>query len=120
MSTLADRRAMQIDPHILDFLKSLEVQGGPPLYTLSPADARNVLVSVQRSVKIPILPADSQDRTIPGGPTGEISLRIVRPQGVSAALPGIMYFHGGGWILGDKETHDRLVREIANGAQATV
>ena len=38
----------------------------------------------------------------------------------SGALPGVMYFHGGGWILGDKETHDRLVREIATGAQATV
>jgi len=120
MSTVADRRIMQLDPHILDFLKGLEAQGGPPLYTLSPAEARNVLVSIQRSVNVTKLPADSEDRTIRGGPTGEISLRIVRPQGSSAALPGVMYFHGGGWILGDKETHDRLVREIANGAQAAV
>jgi acetyl esterase len=65
-------------------------------------------------------PADSEDRTIPGGPVGGISLRIVRPQGSSSILPGVMYFHGGGWILGDKETHDRLMREIASGAQATV
>src|SRR5207302_8027916 len=108
MSTVADHRVMQLDPHILDFLKGLEAQGGPPLYTLSPADARLVLVSIQRSVNVTKLPADSEDRTIPGGPTGEISLRIVRPQGESGALPGIMYFHGGGWILGDKETHDRL------------
>ncbi len=120
MSVVADRRVVQLDPHILDFLKELEAQGGPPLYTLSPAEARNVLVSVQKSVNITKLPADSQDRTIPGGPTGEISLRIVRPQGASAALPGVMHFHGGGWILGDKETHDRLVREIATGARATV
>ena len=120
MSTVADRRAVQLDPQILTFLRGLEAQGGPPLYTLSPADARNVLVSVQRSAKVTMLPVDSEDRTIPGGPTGEISLRIVRPQGSSTALPGVMHFHGGGWILGDKETHDRLVREIANGAQATV
>jgi acetyl esterase len=120
MSTVEDRRAMQLEPRTLDFLKGLEAQGGPPLYTLSPADARNVLVSVQRSVNVTKLPADSEDRTIRGGPTGEISLRIVRPQGINTALPAIMYFHGGGWILGDKETHDRLVREIANGAQATV
>jgi len=120
MTTTSDRRTTQLDPHILDFLKGLEAQGGPPLYTLSPADARNVLVSVQRSVNVTKLPADSEDRTIGGGPTGEISLRIVRPRGESAALPGVMYFHGGGWILGDKETHDRLVREIATGAQATV
>jgi acetyl esterase len=120
MSTVADHRVTQLDPQILDFLKELEAQGGPPLYTLSPADARNLLVSIQRSVSVTTLPADSEDRTIPGGPTGEISLRIVRPQGSSGALPGVMYFHGGGWILGDKETHDRLAREIANGAQATV
>jgi acetyl esterase len=120
MITTSDRRITQLDPHILDFLKGLEAQGGPPLYTLSPTDARHVLVSLQRSVNVTKLPADSEDRTIGGGPTGGISLRIVRPQGSSDALPGVMYFHGGGWILGDKETHDRLVREIANGAQATV
>lgn len=120
MSTVADRRVEQLDPQILHFLQGLEAQGGPPLYTLSPADIRLVVVNVQRSVSVTRLPADSSDRTIPGGPTGEIALRIVRPQGVSTALPGIMYFHGGGWVWGDKETHDRLVREIANGAQATV
>ena len=120
MTTTSDRGITQLDPHILDFLKGLEAQGGPPLYTLSPADARRALVSLQRSVNVTKLPANSEDRTIGGGPTGEISLRIVRPQGSSGALPGVMYFHGGGWILGDKETHDRLVREIANGAQATV
>jgi len=120
MSTVADRRVMQLDPHIFDFLKKLEAQGGPQLYTLSPADARLLLLNVQKSVNVTKLPADSEDRTIPGGPTGTISLRIIRPQGASGSLPGILYFHGGGWILGDKETHDRLVREIAHGAQATV
>jgi acetyl esterase len=120
MSTVEDSRVMQLDLHVLDFLKGLEAQGGPPLYTLSPVEARSVLLNIQRSVNVAKLPAESADRTIAGGPTGEISLRIVRPQGQSGALPGVMYFHGGGWILGDKETHDRLVREIANGARATV
>jgi len=111
---------MQLDPHVLDFLKELERQGGPPLYTLSPPDARNVLLTVQRSASITNMPIDGEDRTIPGGPTGEVSLRIIRPQAITGALPGIMYFHGGGWILGNKETHDRLIREVANRAQATV
>src|SRR5216684_4664578 len=119
MPTASDH-PMHLDPHILDFLKALEAQGGPPLWTLSAASARDVLLSVQRSVTVPTLPADSSDRTIRGGPTGEIALRIVRPQGASGVLPGVMYFHGGGWVMGDKETHDRLVREIATGAQATV
>jgi acetyl esterase len=47
-------------------------------------------------------------------------MRIVRPHGFSGPLPVVLYFHGGGRVMGDKETHDRLVREIATGAQATV
>lgn len=120
MSTVGDHRAMHLDPQILDFLKALEDQGGPAHSTLSATSARNVLLSVQRSVPIATLPADNEDRTIRGGPTGEIDLRLVRPRGASGGLPAVMYFHGGGWMLGDRETHDRLVREIAIGAQATV
>ena len=120
MPTPSDHRALQLDPQILDFLKALEAQGGPALSTLSATSARAVLLSIQRSVAVATLPVDDEDRTIRGGPTGEIALRIVRPPGTSGALPGIMYFHGGGWMLGDGETHDRLVREIALGAQASV
>src|SRR5258707_5591731 len=120
MPTVSDHRAMHLDPQTLDFLKALEAQGGPALSTLSATSARTVLLSLQRSVTVTTLPADNEDRTIRGGPTGEIALRIVRPHGASGALPAVMYFHGGGWMLGDTETHDRLMREIAIGAQATV
>jgi acetyl esterase len=56
------------------------------------------------------------------GPTGETRIRIIRPGSARAneVLPVILYTHGGGWVLGDKITHDRLVREIANGVGATV
>ena len=69
---------------------------------------------------MPKLPADIEDRDLPTGPSGKVSVRIVRPKGALQALPVIMYFHGGGWVLGDKETHDRLIREIANGVNAAV
>ncbi len=118
MSTAESIRSMSLDPTTAAFLEKLEAQGGPPLYTLTPAEARNVLLNVQRvPVKMP--PAEIEDLTI-SGPTGQISLRIARPQGVSGALPVVMHFHGGGWVLGDKTTHDRLTRELANGAQAAV
>lgn len=120
MTTIVDPRAMYLEPNTLAWLKTLETQGGPPIYTLSPTEARSVLVNLQSGAHIPPLPADSEDRIIRGGPIGEISLRIIRPPGVTSALPGIVYFHGGGWVLGDKETHDRLIRELANGAGATV
>ena len=57
---------------------------------------------------------------IPGGPKGKISIRIVRPLTYTGKLPVVMYFHGGGWILGDKDTHDYLIRDIATGAQVAV
>src|SRR5262249_15024659 len=51
---------------------------------------------------------------------GEVAIRIVRPKGNPDMLPAVMFFHGGGWVFGDKHTHDRLVREIAYGARAAV
>ena len=54
-----------------------------------------------------------------GGPEGQIPIRIVRPQNKAGKLR-YHVLHGGGWILGNKETHDRLIREIANGANAAV
>lgn len=120
MKTIADDRTTVLDPTILTFLKKLETQGGPPLYTLTPDQARQVLLSVQRSVKSSAPPVEIQERTIPGGPTGQIELRIIRPKGANGPLPGVMYFHGAGWVMGDAETHGPLMANIAVGSQATV
>lgn len=113
-----------VQPPVLEsntqaFLDALAVQGGPPIHTLAVQDARAVLSSAQ-SGTVMKRPADIEDRTIPGGPAGEIALRIVRPQGLNGVLPAVVHFHGGGWVLGDQDTHDRLVRELAWGAQAAV
>ncbi|MCX4461551.1 alpha/beta hydrolase [Streptomyces sp. NPDC059866] len=91
----------------------------PPIYTLSYGDARKALDSAQAG-PVDKLPADISHRTLKVGPTGEVTIRIVRPAGVSGKLPAVMYFHGGGWVLGNENTHDRLVRQIANGARAAV
>jgi acetyl esterase len=109
----------QLEPSTQRFVDALAAKGGPPLYTLQPQQARQVLTDLQ-SEPVAKLPADIEDRTIPGGPSGQVSVRIVRPQGVRDVLPAIVYCHGGGWILGDKDTHDRLIRELANGARAAV
>jgi acetyl esterase len=111
-----------IEPHTQHWLDELAAAsaGGPPLYELSPQDARQVLRDVQASVRVQLQPADIDDRVIPGGPTGQVSIRIVRPAGVAGVLPVIFHSHGGGWILGDKDTHERLDRELANAAQAVI
>lgn len=65
--------------------------------------------------------AEVEDRKIPGGPTGEVSIRIIRPENSNKKnLPVIIYFHGGRWVLGNVGTHDRLVRELATGANAAI
>jgi acetyl esterase len=97
----------------------LAAKGGPQIYELSVEDARGVLSGAQ-ACRVEKLPADSEDRLIPVGPRSQVAIRIVRPKGNTGVLPAVMYFHGGGWVLGDVETHDRLIREIANGAQAAV
>jgi acetyl esterase len=90
-----------------------------PLYTMSPAAAHKVLTDLQ-SRPVALRPVDIEDTTWPVGPTGTTRIRIVRPKGAKETLPLIMFFHGGGWVLGDKVTHDRLVREIADGVHAAV
>ena len=62
----------------------------------------------------------STDTTIPGGPSGAVSVRILRPKGAQGRLPVILYAHGGGWVVGNSHTHDRLVRELAVGTGAAV
>jgi acetyl esterase len=99
------------------FVDALNAQGGKPLYELSYADARKVLEDAQ-AIPVRKLPADVEDKVLPVGPTGEVSVRIYRPIGAKGLLPVVMYFHGGGWILGSKNTHDRLLRDLVNGTNA--
>ena len=108
-----------LDPVVKKFLDALAAQDGPPLYTLSPDAARKLLNDAQAQ-PVDKLPADIEDREIPVGPKGTVNIRIVRPKGNKDTLPVIIYVHGGGWVLGNKETHDRLIREIVNGTNAAL
>jgi acetyl esterase len=106
-----------LELHTQQFVDSLA--GGPPIYTLSPVAARSVLTRAQ-SIPVGKPNAEIEDITLPAGPGGSVPIRIVRPAGTTEVLPVVMYFHGGGWILGDRDTHDRLIREIAVGVEAAV
>lgn len=99
------------------FLEALEAGGGKPLEQLSPADARNVLVGAQAGVKLTLPKADVSQKTITVDGQ-QINLTIVRPAGVKGTLPAFMFFHGGGWVLGDFPTHERLVRDLVAGSGA--
>ncbi|MGW1785920.1 alpha/beta hydrolase [Streptomyces sp. NPDC002143] len=90
----------------------------PFLYEMAPADARKVLEDAQ-SAPVSKLPVDEEWITVPAR-VGDVRVRIIKPQGTTGMLPVIVYMHGGGWILGDAATHDRLVRELAVGAGAAL
>ncbi|MFM0643275.1 alpha/beta hydrolase [Paraburkholderia bryophila] len=62
----------------------------------------------------------TDDLTLAIGPTGSVAVRIVRPVGATAPLPVVMYFHGGGWSMGDRITHGRLIRKLAVQAEVAV
>lgn len=114
-----DDVATRLEPNTRAFLEGLIAQGIPPLENQSVEEARLGAAALQ-AVPIATLPAAIEDRTLPGGPGGEVSVRIVRPHGQRGLLPVVVYLHGGGWVLNDKDAYDRLIREIANGAEAAV
>jgi len=110
--------AQVLEPATQAFVDSL--RDAPPIYTLTPEAARAVLSNAQEAVKVDLPKASIQDRVLNVGPTGHTAIRVVRPVNGRGTLPVVIYVHGGGWVLGDKNTHDRLVREIAAGARAVV
>ncbi|KAA9375445.1 alpha/beta hydrolase [Microbispora cellulosiformans] len=96
-----------------------EATSTPPfLYELGPDGARKVLDDLQAA---PVAKPEVDEKwiTVSAG-VGEVRARVVRPAGASGTLPAVLYVHGGGWVLGDAGTHDRLVRELAVGAEAAV
>ena len=107
----------RLEPTTQRFIDGLV--GAPPLWALNPEAAHQALTDIQ-SKPVSLRPADIVDTEWPVGPTGSTRIRIVRPKGATETLPLLMYFHGGGWVLGDKVSHDRLVRELAEGVHATV
>ncbi|MFH8468634.1 alpha/beta hydrolase [Streptomyces sp. NPDC017991] len=97
-----------------------EATANPPyLFDLGPVEGRKAVDEVQ-SGEIAEPAVDEEWITVPGGPTGEVRTRIVRPAGATGTLPVIVYIHGAGWVFGNAHTHDRLVRELAVGAHAAV
>lgn len=106
-----------IDFRIRDFLKAVNSGGGKPMEEMSPAEARAVLVSAQSSVAVDLPPCDISQASFDHD-GASVELTVVRPAGVKTTLPVFMFFHGGGWVLGDFPTHERFVRDLVAGSGA--
>jgi acetyl esterase len=113
---------MALDPQAKAVIELAIKAGRPPYHTLSPKDARQLFLET-RPFSTPAAPAIGVVRNLAAeGPTGRIPLRLYRPAGVPDAtrLPVYVYFHGGGWVIGDLESHDQLCRALANAIPAIV
>lgn len=105
-----------VEHNTAKFLQSLE--GGKTLDSMTPVDARAALVAAQAAPQVALPAADVSEKTIRVNGT-DLKLTIVRPAGSKQeTLPAFMYFHGGGWVLGDFPTHERLVRDLVAGSGA--
>ena len=116
MATTTTTRSVVLERASQEFV---DATANPPYFWEgSPVDARKVLDDVQ-AAPIDKLPVDDRWITVPAQ-VGDVRVRIVRPPDATGLLPAILYMHGGGWVLGNADTHDRLVRELAVGTNAAV
>lgn len=108
-----------LEPATRHFVDQLVASGAFPLAGRSVAGVRTALADVQ-SGPTGKPNASIEDMTFPVGPKGAVHVRIVRPKNTAKIMPVVMFLHGGGWVAGGVDTHDRLIREIAVAVDAAV
>jgi acetyl esterase len=117
MSVVSTVASVVLEPAAQEFA---EATARPPyLFDLGPIEGRRTVDRVQAG-EIDKPDVDVEDATIAGGPSGAVSIRILRPKGATGRRPVILYTHGAGWVFGNADTHDRLVRELVAGTGAAV
>lgn len=111
---------MTLDPQVQAFLDQLAALEGPHMSELPLEDARALYRGLAQMADIKdVAIGKVENRTIPG-PAGEIPIRIYAPVAPARTLPGVIFFHGGGFVIGDLETHDALCRFITQQSGAKV
>ena len=100
---------MPVEPATAGLLKMLEEAGGPDISEQTPEEARAAIANFAAMQAGAPEPARVEDRTIPG-PAGDIPVRVYAAEGEN--LPVVVYFHGGGWVLGDIASHDGTCKQL--------
>ena len=109
---------MPLDPQVRTLLDQLEAAGTPPMSQQTPEAARAGMAMLSMVIGNAEEPVATEERSVPG-PAGDIPVRIYRPQ-ADAPLPVVVYFHGGGFVIGDIATHDTICQRLAGGVPAVV
>jgi acetyl esterase/lipase len=122
--TQSDKEAaMALDPDAERVLEMVRQSGRPPYETLTPAEARTVFRAAREVLcPEPAPVAEIRDLAAPGPDGGKVPLRLYRGAGAATEeiLPALIYFHGGGWVVGDLDCYDSLCRHLANAARCAV
>jgi acetyl esterase len=109
---------MPLDPQVQELLARADADPTPPLEQLRPEDARRNMRRLAEGLPRPEGLASVTDVSVPGG-AGTLPARAYVPPG-EGPFPGLVWFHGGGWVIGDLETHDALCRHLALAAASVV
>src|SRR5439155_518975 len=114
--------ATALDPQAKAVIDLVIKSGRPPYHQLSPKDARQLFRDTRPASTPPAPEIGAVKDLTADGPAGTIPVRLYRPKGVPAStmLPALVFFHGGGWVIGDIETHDVLCRQLTAGAGVSV
>jgi acetyl esterase len=110
-----------VDPHIAAVLAMMEEAGLPPMYEGTAEQGRAQYLALTHGARAPeqLVPvAGTEDITVPGA-LGELKARVYRPD-ADGPLPTVAFFHGGGWVIGDLDTHDNMARNICRTSRAVV
>lgn len=112
---------MPLDPVLKSFLDQMAAMPGPKMWEMSAADARAAFIGLLQLAGPKDVPVGRIENLTAPGPHGDIPVRLYSPVAAgSEALPVLVYFHGGGFVIGDLDTHDGLCRMFADGAECRV
>ena len=114
---------MALDRDAERVLEMVRLSGRPPYETLSAPEARALFLAAREVLAPdPAAVAEIRELRAPRADGGAVPIRLYRgaTSGSGGVLPALIYFHGGGWVIGDLDTHDPLCRDLANAAQCVV
>ena len=110
----------QLDPQAKLLIEKAEAAGNPELYELDPLTARKQFLELSKAVDVKPMNVGSVENQLIPGPAGKIALRFYRPTGVQGNAPALIYFHGGGWVIGDLDSQDGICRWICSRSGCVV
>jgi acetyl esterase len=112
---------MPVDPHIAAMLAAMAELDAPPMHEGTPEAGRAAYLQVTQGARAPgqVIPVGSVSGQVVPGAAGYLRARVYRPEG-AGPFPVVAFYHGGGWVIGDLDTHDNMARSICRDARTVV